>query len=84
MVLQTDFAQEAQEMLSTKTRRKIILAIAASASIGVAPVAPAVSEAQAIPGKSPIMGATYAVPATAIEYGLISAVLPPAKPEVRK
>ncbi len=33
-------------MLSTKTRRKIILALAASASIGVAPVAPAVSQAQ--------------------------------------
>jgi hypothetical protein len=38
-------------MLSTKTRRKIILAIAASASIGVAPVAPAVSQAQ-IPVRS--------------------------------
>jgi hypothetical protein len=33
-------------MLSPKTRRKIILAIATSACIGVAPVAPAVSQAQ--------------------------------------
>jgi len=32
-------------MFSTKVRRKIIFALAASASIGVAPVAPAVSQA---------------------------------------
>jgi hypothetical protein len=46
MVSQANSPKEAQEMLSTKTRRKIILALAASASIGVAPVAPAVSQAQ--------------------------------------
>jgi hypothetical protein len=33
-------------MFSTKVRRQIIFALAASASIGVAPVAPAVSQAQ--------------------------------------
>jgi hypothetical protein len=38
-------------MLSAKIRRKIIFSLAASACIGVAPVAPAVSQAQ-IPLKS--------------------------------
>jgi hypothetical protein len=33
-------------MFSARVRRKIIFAVAASASIGVAPVAPAVSQAQ--------------------------------------
>jgi len=45
MVLDTNFAQEANEML-TKTRTAIIFALAASASIGVAPVAPAVIQGE--------------------------------------
>jgi hypothetical protein len=44
MVLQTNFAEEAHQML-TKTRTTII-ALVASASFGVASVAPAVSQAQ--------------------------------------
>jgi hypothetical protein len=47
MVLQTNFAQEANEMLSTKTRN-IIIAGLASLSFAATTAAPAVSQAQPI------------------------------------
>jgi hypothetical protein len=45
MVSQTNFAEEANEMFSTKTRSSIV-ALVASLSLGVAAVAPAVSQAK--------------------------------------
>jgi hypothetical protein len=47
MVLQTNFAQEANEMLTTKTRT-IIATLVASVSFAAPAVAPAVSQAQPI------------------------------------
>jgi hypothetical protein len=46
MASQANSPKEAHKVLSTKVRRKIVLALAASVCIGVAPVAPAVSQAR--------------------------------------